>query len=194
MNSGAYILRETTGTSGLDQTLRSAVEILAHFDIPHLVAGGLALQEHGYFRVTLDADIIVPDVKEAVEMLTAGLSGPFISYRGCEDTVQDRRNNVLINFLPAGRAFGKNSQVMFPDPTSVSEQPLYVTLEQLIALKLDSWVNSPMRRIKDKADVVELIKTLRLPRDLAVAEAVRTLYLETWDALRAESEGDGERS
>lgn len=188
VNSGAYILRETTGTSGIEQTLRSAVEALAHWDIPHLVAGGLAVQEHGYFRVTLDADIIVPDVLEAVEFLTADLSGPFVRYKGCEDTVQDRRNGVFINFLPAGRAFGKNSKIMFPNPTEVSDQPRFVTLEQLIALKLDSWSGSPTRRHKDKSDVIELIKALKLPREFAVAEAVRPLYVETWDALRAETE------
>ena len=183
-------MRETTGTSGLDQTLRSAVEALAHFEIPHLVAGGLAVQEHGYFRVTLDADIIVPDVIEAVEFITGDLSGPFVRYQGCEDTVQDRRNGVFVNFLPAGRAFGKNSTVMFPNPKSVSDVPQFVTLEQLIALKLDSWVNSPNRRIKDKADVVELIKCLKLPRDLAIDETVHHLYIETWDALKAEADAE----
>lgn len=188
VNSGAYILRETTGTSGLEQTLRSAVEALAHWNIPHLVAGGLAVQEHGYFRVTLDADIIVPDVLEAVEFLTADLSGPFVRYQGCEDTVQDRRNGVLINFLPAGRAFGKNSKILFPQPTEVSEQPRFVTLEQLIALKLDSWAGSPTRRHKDKSDVIELIKALKLPRDLVIVEPVSQLYVETWEALHAEPE------
>jgi hypothetical protein len=37
-------------------------ETLAHFDIPHLIAGGLAVQEHGYHRVTLDVDLVVPDI------------------------------------------------------------------------------------------------------------------------------------
>lgn len=190
MNSGAYILRETSGTSGLDQTLRSAVEILARFEIPHLVAGGLAVQEHGYFRVTLNADIIVPDVQEAVEFITSVLSGPFVRIGKCEDTVKDQRNGVLINFLPAGRAFGKNSTVMFPDPKSVSDTPQFVTLEQLIALKLDSWVNSPNRRHKDKSDVIELIKCLKLPRDLRIDGTVQHLYAETWDALKAEADAD----
>jgi hypothetical protein len=188
VNSGAYILRETSGTSGLDQTLRSAVEILAHFDIPHLVAGGMAVQEHGYFRVTLDADIIVPDVLEAVEFITADLAGPFVRIGKCEDTVKDKRNEVLINFLPAGRAFGRNSKVMFPAPNAVSDEPQFVTLQQLIALKLDSWVNSPNRRLKDKADVIELIKCLKLPRDLKIDESVQHLFVETWDALKAEPE------
>ena len=59
-------------------------------------------------------------------------------------------------------------------------------LELLISLKLDSWSHTPNRRLKDKADVIELIKVLHLPRELAVDEAVRTLYLDTWDALAAE--------
>ena len=61
-----------------------------------------------------------------------------------------------------------------------------MSLEKLISLKLDSWSNSPNRRLKDKADVIELIKALHLPRELGVDEAVRPLWLETWDALAAE--------
>jgi len=39
---------------------------------------------------------------------------------------------------------------------------------------------------RDKADVVELINALHLPRELAVDEPVSVLYNETWDALAAE--------
>jgi hypothetical protein len=187
-NAGALHLRETTGTSGLDQTVRDAVHVLAHHLVPHLIAGGLAVQEHGYFRVTLDADIIVPDVLEAADLLTADLSGPFEGYPGCEDTVRDRRNGVLIHLLPAGRAYRAACKVPFPMPTAVSDAPRYVSLTKLISLKLDSWVNSPNRRHKDKTDVVELIKKLHLPRDLAVDEGIRHLYRETWDALQLEPE------
>ena len=51
MNQDAYVLRENTGTSGLLQTARAAVSKLADFDVPHLVVGGIAVQEHGYSRV-----------------------------------------------------------------------------------------------------------------------------------------------
>jgi hypothetical protein len=44
----AYLLRENTGTTGLEQTSRTAAAALAHYDIPHLIVGGLAVQEHGY--------------------------------------------------------------------------------------------------------------------------------------------------
>lgn len=187
-NRGAYHLRETTGTSGLGQTLRDAIAILSHHQVPHLVAGGMAVQEYGYFRVTLDVDLIVPDVVDAMELLTADLTGPFERHAGCEDTLRDRRNGVLINLLPAGRAYKSTCQVPFPMPTNVIDKPRFVTLPKLISLKLDSWVNSPNRRHKDKTDVIELIQALNLPRELEVDEAVRPLYRETWDQLQTEPE------
>ena len=56
--------------------------MLAEHEIPHLIVGGLAVQEHGYPRVTIDVDIVVPDVLEAVEFLTASLTGPFYRVPG----------------------------------------------------------------------------------------------------------------
>src|SRR6478609_8754202 len=94
MNGDAYILREGTGTSGGLETARTAAGLLAEHEIPHLIVGGLAVQEHGYPRVTIDVDIVVPDVLEAVEFLTSDLSGPFLRVAGCEDRVEDRRNGV----------------------------------------------------------------------------------------------------
>src|SRR5258706_8968368 len=75
VNNEAYLLREKTGTSDVVKTAREAAAVLAHFEIPHLIVGGIAVQEHGYPRVTVDVDMVVPDVLEAVEFLTANLTG-----------------------------------------------------------------------------------------------------------------------
>lgn len=186
MNQAAYILRENTGTSGLVESARAAVALLAEHDIPHLIVGGLAVQEYGYPRVTIDVDIVVPDVLEAVEFLTANLNGPFFRVPEFQDRVEDRRNGVLIDLLPAGKVLKRGCKVPFPEPAKVAEQFQFISLEELISLKLDSSAGSPIRRHKDKSDVIELIKYRKLPRDLAVNPAVRTLYIETWDALKAE--------
>jgi hypothetical protein len=186
-NEGAYILRENTGTSGLVESARTAVATLADHDIPHLIVGGLAVQEHGYPRVTIDVDIVVPDVIEAVEFLTANLTGPFYRVPETHDRVEDRRNGVIIDLLPAGKVLKIGCKVPFPEPKTVAEKLQIIPLEELISLKLDSWNSSPSRRIKDKADVTELILRRKLPRDLAVDPVVRALYTETWDALQAES-------
>lgn len=182
----AYLLRENTGTTGLELTARAAAEALAHFHIPHLIVGGLAVQEYGYPRLTLDVDVVVPDVLEAVEVLTANLSGPFARVPGMQDRVVDRRNEVKIDLLPAGKVLRRGCKVPFPQPKLVVDQPQFVSLADLISLKLDSWANNPTSRLQDKADVVELIKNRNLPRDQAVAPAIRDLYLETWAALKAE--------
>ncbi len=60
----------------------------AHHGVPHLVVGGLAVQEHGYFRVTLDCDLVVPDVLDATELLTADLSGPFVRVPTFQDSAE----------------------------------------------------------------------------------------------------------
>jgi hypothetical protein len=186
VNQSAYILRENTGTSGIIETARAAVSVLAHHDIPHLIVGGLAVQEHGYPRVTIDVNIVVPDVLEAVEFLTADVAGPFFKVPEIPDRVEDRCNGVEIDFLPAGRVIKRGCQVPFPEVKTVADTPQIISLEDLISLKLDSWVNSPSRRLKDKSDVIELIKYRKLPRDIAINSAVLKLYLETWDALQAE--------
>lgn len=146
------------------------------------------MQEHDYPRVTIDVNIVVPDVIEAVEFLTASLTGPF--YRVPDDSrtrIEDSRNGIIIDLLAAGKVLKAGCKVPFPEPTIIAEELQIISLEELISLKLDSWNGSPMRRIKDKADVIELIIRGELPRDLAVAPAVRQLYTDTWDALQAES-------
>ena len=185
-NQAAYILRENTGTSGLVESARAAVAVLAAHDIPHLIVGGVAVQEHGYPRVTIDVDIVVPDVLEAVEFITADLTGPFHRLPKIEDRVEDSRNGVKIDLLPAGKVLKRGCKVPFPRPTKVSGQFQIISLEELISLKLDSWQGSPLRRHKDKTDVIELIKYRNLPRELAIHSAVKSLYTGTWDALQAE--------
>ena len=183
----AYILRDATGTTGVVDAARLAAGRLADHLIPHLIVGGLAVQEYGYPRVTIDVEIVVPDVLDALEILTADVIGPIFRVRGLEDRVRDVRTQTMIDILPAGKVLKRGCRVPFPLPTVVSEFLQIVPLEKLISLKLDSWAGSPVRRHKDKTDVIELIQRRKLPRDLVVHAAVRQSYLETWDAIQAET-------
>jgi hypothetical protein len=185
-NKDAYILRENTGTSGVMETARAAVSVLADHEIPHWIVGGIAVQEHGYPRVTIDVDIVVPDVLEALEFLTASITGPFYRVPEVQDRVEDRRNGVFVDLLPGGRVVKRGCKVPFPKPETSTDKLQVVSLEELVSLKLDSWNNSPNRRLKDKSDVIELILRRKLPRNLKVNSAVSALYLEAWDALCAE--------
>ena len=64
--------REITGTAGLEQTLAKATRVLAERGIASMVIGGLAVQEHGYLRVTFNVDLVVPNVQLAWECLLLG--------------------------------------------------------------------------------------------------------------------------
>lgn len=183
----AYLLRENTGTTGLVLTAQTVAEVLAHWNLPHLIVGGLAVQEYGYPRVTIDVDVVVPDILEAQEFLTADVAGPFGRLRGVEGRLVDGRNQVEIDLLPGGKVLKHGCKVPFPNPVIVADHIQFIGLTDLISLKLDSWNGSPLRRLKDKADVVELIARRNLPRELAVAEVVSRLYLELWDGLKAEA-------
>jgi len=186
LSEEACFLREATGTSAVAETARTLAAVLTRHDIPHLVAGGLAVQEHGYPRMTIDVDIIVPDVLEAAEFGTSDLAGSLARVPKIQDRLQDKRTGVIIDLLPAGKVLKVGCKVPFPSPAACSDQLQFITLEELISLKLDSWANSPLHRLRDKTDVVELILRRKLSRGLAVQAAVRDIYKETWDALRAE--------
>lgn len=158
--------------------------------IPYAIAGGMALNAYGYQRVTTDV---------AVLLTAAGLSefkrrhlglGWVERFPGSR-SVRDTEHNVPIDVLITGGypGDGKPKPVMFPDPSiataagGVSLLPLPV----LVELKLASGMTN-MDRLKDLADVQELIRHARLPIALAdeLHPMVRGKYEEIW---RATSQG-----
>lgn len=100
--------------------------------------------------------------------------------------MDDRRTHTFVDLLPAGSVVKHGCKVPFPQPTKATVELQIATLEELISLKLDSWKNSPLKRLRDKTDVVELILRRKLPRLLAVNPSIRPLYEEVWDAIQAE--------
>jgi hypothetical protein len=181
----AMSLWEGTGTA-VAQAARAVSDLLTEHGIPNLLAGGLAVQLHGYPRMTVDVDIIVPDVEAARRLLVA--NGYQSSVRE-PLAVIDKNRHVRIDLLPAGKCLKQGCQVPFPAPVNESGVMMPVGLESLISLKLDSWKHSPARRLRDKTDAAELIMRNDLPRDLKVHEAVLEDYRALWDALAAEPPG-----
>ncbi len=66
----APLIRKVSGSNALGRTMRKAVRVLAEANIPSLVVGGYAVQDHGYARFTSDGDIVVPNVAAARAVLT----------------------------------------------------------------------------------------------------------------------------
>ena len=173
-------------------SLRRIAEKLDQLEIPYAVVGGMALVAHGYDRTTLDVDILV--TREGLDALRKSLEGrgyrpPFEGSRNLRDT----RTGVQIEFVVTG-AFpgdGKPKAVAFPPPADVSVEIdgiRYVTLPTLIELKLASGMTNP-GRLRDLADVQELIRRLKLSTDYAdrLNPYVRDKFAELSAGLRDES-------
>lgn len=85
---------------------------------------------------------------------------------------------------------GKPKPVVFPDPAVAAERGARVALlplPRLIELKLASGMTAP-HRLRDLADVIELVRAVGLPADLAaeLAPYVLEKYLELWRAEQFE--------
>jgi hypothetical protein len=176
--------------SAVQDTLLKIARRLGDLGIPYAVVGGMAMYKHGYRRFTEDVDFLVtPEgLKEIHDRLDGlGYVPPFAGSKQLRDTA----TGVRIEFLISGGfpGDGKPKPVAFPDPATVSvnlDGINYLRLETLIELKLASGMTGGMHRQKDFTDVIELVKALKLPAELAdqLNPYVRDRYAEIWTGLQ----------
>jgi hypothetical protein len=193
---GEGLLREAsaffTGAGPLHTTLRRLAQRLNAAGIAYALLGGLALAEHGYPRLTEDVDLLV--TPEGLERFQERLVGR--GYRpasaNARKTFRDTETGVRIEFVTTGEFPGDGlpKPVAFPDPAapgvSVEVEGLrVVALETLVELKLASGTSAP-HRLRDLADVQDLIVRLALPREWAerLDPSVNAAYLDLWDKAR----------
>ena len=170
------------------ESLRRIALRLTELNIPYAIAGGMALVAHGHDRTTDDVDILVrPEGLARVHAELDGL-GYVPPFKGSKQ-LKDVSSSVRIEFLVSGRfpGDGKPKPVAFPDPADVAIDMggiKYVKLPQLIELKLASGMTNT-GRLRDLADVQDLIRTLQLPRDFAVQlnPYVQDKFRQLWDAI-----------
>jgi len=182
------MMRAVRGRSALWIRPRHLVRTLDAQGIPYAIVGGMALNEFGYRRVTVDVDVLLtPDGLAAFRAahLGRGYSEQFPGSRSLRDTEYGINIDVVLTGAYPGD--GKPKPVAFPDPDTAAERGARVALlplALLVELKLASGMTAP-DRLKDLADVQELIRINRLPRTLAAElnPFVRDKYIELWQAV-----------
>jgi hypothetical protein len=104
-------------------------------------------------------------------------------------TVRAYPAQVVVNFRLAGEypGDGKAKPISFPNPAEVSieiDGINFLTLENVVELQLASGMTAP-DRLKDLADIQELIKILKPSREFAekLHPYVREKFLELLDAV-----------
>lgn len=189
---GERMLREASayfaGEGRLHRALRRLAERLDAEGIPYALLGGLALAEYGYPRLTEDIDLLVtPTGLERFQQRLVG-RGYRPAFSGAEKTFRDSETGVRIEVVTTGEYPGDGlpKSVVFPDPAApgvaVEVKGIRViALEKLIELKLASGTSAP-HRLRDLADVQDLIVRLELPLVLAdrLDASVQEVYRDLW--------------
>ena len=174
------------------ETLRRLVDELDENGLDYALIGVLALVAHGYRRFTEDIDILM--TPEALQVFRERLIGRgyLPAFSSATKAYRDTCSGVRIKIVTTGREAypgdGKPKSVVFPAPTEVRlqrEGVWLINLDKLIELKLASGLSAP-HRLKDLADVQELIARLKLPLELAenLDASVRDEYRQLWQNVQ----------
>lgn len=178
------------GTGKVYQTLEVLADDLSRAGIDYAIIGGLALNAHGYRRETVDVDVLVRSEGLDVFREQCVGRGYLPAFQGARKTFHNTRTRVAVEFITAGEypGDGKPKPVAFPDPANVSvnaQGTQVVNLPTLIELKLASGMTNP-GRLRDLADVQELIRVLKLGSDYAeqLNPYVQSKFAELWSAVQ----------
>jgi hypothetical protein len=182
-------LRFFRGVGLMNATLRRLAKDLKARNIPYCLIGAQALNQHGYQRFTTDIDILM--TKEGLAQFNEQLVGRGYrpTFQGATKTFRATEENVPLEIIVSGEypGDGKPKSVVFPDPSECSIEingMSTITLEKLVELKLASGM-SGAGRLKDLADVQELIRVLNLDDTFVggLDEYVRQQYLDLYKGV-----------
>ncbi len=184
--SEAFFMKE----GKVHHTLKRLARALEAESIPYVIVGGMALNLLGYTRETVDVDILLtPQGLERFRERLVG-KGYLPAFSGAMKSFLDAETRVKVETLITGEfpGDGKPKPVAFPEPEAVSvERDGYrvITLEKLIELKLASGMTAP-HRLRDLADVQDLIAALNLPLELGeqLNESVQSEYRRLWTTVK----------
>src|SRR5882672_3779806 len=164
-------LRYFMGRGKLNNTLTKLTADLREHGIDYMVIGAVALLAHGYPRFTEDIDLVLTaEGLEAFHRELIGL-GYVPAFAGAKKRLRSTRDGVTIEVMITGEypGDGKPKPVSIPEPSTASAEIdgiQIVTFEKLIELKLASGMTAA-HRLKDLADVQELIRIRQLGADFA---------------------------
>jgi hypothetical protein len=185
----AEAVRFFKGTGMLNDALSRLVRDLENLHIDYAVIGAVALNQHGFQRLTVDIDLLL--TKDGLDRFRNEMVG--LGYRpafeGAKKKFRTTKENIPVDIITTGEYPGDGSPipVVFPNPAEASlniDGVNTVTLEKLIELKLASGITAT-DRLKDLADVQELIKIKSLDGSFATRlnEFVRSKYLELYQGV-----------
>jgi hypothetical protein len=184
-------IRFFRGEGMVNATLSRLVQDLEANGIQYCVIGAIALNQHGYHRFTEDIDILLTSegLRDFQDRLVGHGYRP--AFQGATRKFRETSRNVPIEVIVEGEypGDGKPKPVRFQSPSEHAELidgVRTISLPKLLELKLASGMTAP-GRLKDLADVQELIRILRLGAEMGdvLDPSVRDRYLELHSEVEA---------
>jgi hypothetical protein len=177
-------LKFFAGKGMVNNALTEIVKKLNEHGIDYAVIGAVALNQYGYRRFTEDIDLLLkPEGLEQFRQELMGL-GYRPAFEGARRQFRSTSDNIRVEIITSGEfpGDGRPKPVQFPDPTEAATEIdgiKTITIEKLVELKLASGMTAP-HRLRDLADVQELIKARKLEADFAdrLDPSVRKQFLE----------------
>jgi hypothetical protein len=189
-------LKFLAGRGMVNNTLQRLAKDLEDNGIEYTVIGAVALNQHGYRRFTGDIDVLL--TKEGLARFRQELVGRGYrpAFEGATPIFRTAEEGVAVEIVTAGEypGDGRPKPVQFPLPSEATVEIdgiKTITLEKLVELKLASGLSSP-DRLKDLADIQELIKTKDLPAGYAgrLDPSVRDKFTGLYEAVLAARKRD----
>lgn len=180
------------------RVVRAIDRVLKAIDCEAVVGGGWAVWRHGFVnRVTQDIDIVLPLDRVDDFLQTASVSGFQIlpQIPGRWPKVHHKESDVQVDILPEGERPGTPPDLApttIPPPGKLGAAGArlrYVGLPALVELKIAAG------RLKDKSDVVELIRGNQQQLDIIRdhLSSVHEMYVREFDELVVEARKEGEQ-
>lgn len=180
-----YCGRFFMGHADAQQALYALTALLEADGLPYAIIGGMALNEYGHRRVTVDVDLVMREA-DLQEFKRRHLGRGYAERVPGTGKLVDTRLGVHVGVLSAGRFPGddKPKPIAFPDPATTAirgERFALLPLPRWIELKLASGMVAPHRG-KDLVDVQELIRSAQLPLELAeeLHPWVHATFVQLW--------------
>jgi hypothetical protein len=173
------------GVADVHQALYKLAGLLEADGLPYAIIGALALNEYGHRRVTVDVDLVMRET-DLREFKRRHLGHGYVERVAGTGRLLDTDFGVHVDVLSTGRFPGddKPKPIAFPDPATEAVRGARFALLPMprwIELKLASGMVAA-HRLKDLADVQELIRSAKLPLSAAddLHPWVRDKFVELW--------------